>query len=204
MTFPKSLQSLGDRFSQLGRPLRILMALIAAAVFAIPAFLVFGYLTAYFLARSYVDELAQVFDLNTNVAKAIVWATFAGVVIFAGYAASFSRRKRMAGLAGILALLIGHSLILGYGTVKQSFDRKGNAIKCYIVTRDFIHLAEHPGIDPITGRECRPLTPQIAERVDAYKMGKRPIRIEAREPTFFEPRTGQPIVWYNVSKNDEI
>ena len=181
-----------------------MIAFVAAAVAVILVFLLFGHVTVYLLARSYVDELEQVFDLNENIAKAIVWATFAGAIILLGYAVSFSQRRRLAGLGGILALLIGHSLILGYGTVKQSFDRKGNAIKCYILTRESIRLAEHPGIDPVSGRECRPITPEIAERVEAYKNGKRPTKIEAREPTFFEPRTGQPIVWYYVSKNEEI
>src|SRR5262245_52147237 len=204
MTFPTYLQSLADRFSKLGRPLRIFVALIVAAVAVIPAFFLFWYLTLYLLARSYVDELAQVFDLNNNVARAIVWATFAVAVIFAGYAVSFSRRKRLAGLAGILILLIGHSLVLAHGRVNRPFDSKGNPTKCYVVTRDSIQLGEHPGVDPVTGRACRPVTPEIAERVEAYKNGKRPTKILVREPTFFEPRTGQPIVWYYVSKDDEV
>jgi hypothetical protein len=58
MTFPAYLQSLADRFSKLGRPLRIFVALIVAAVAVIPAFFLFWYLTLYLLARSYVDELA--------------------------------------------------------------------------------------------------------------------------------------------------
>jgi TPR repeat protein len=204
MTFPAHLHSLADRFSKLGRPLRIFVALIVAAVAVIPAFFLFWYLTLYLLARSYVDELAQVFDLNNNVASAIVWATFAVTVIFVGYAVSFSRRKRLAGLAGILILLIGHSLVLAHGRVNRPFDSKGNPTKCYIVTRDSIQLGEHPGVDPVTGRACRPVTPEIAERVEAYKNGKRPTKILAREPTFFEPRTGQPIVWYYVGKDDEV
>jgi hypothetical protein len=204
MTFPAYLQSLADRFSKLGRPLRIFVALIVAAVVVIPAFFLFWYLTLYLLARSYVDELAQAFDLNNNLARAIVWATFAAAVIFVGYAVSFSRRRRLAGLAGILTLLIGHSLVLAYGGVNRPFDPQGNPTKCYIVTRDSIQLGEHPGIDPVTGRVCRPVTPEIAERVEAYKNGKRPTKILAREPIFFDPRTGQPIVWYYVGKADEI
>jgi hypothetical protein len=204
MTFPAHLHSLADRFSKLGRPLRIFVALIVAAVAVIPAFFLFWYLTLYLLARSYVDELAQVFDLNNNVARAIVWATFAVAVIFVGYAVSFSRRKRLAGLAGILILLIGHSLVLAHGRVNRPFDSKGNPTKCYVVTRDSIQLGEHPGVDPVTGRACRPVTAEIAERVEAYKNGKRPTKILAREPTFFEPRTGQPIVWYYVGKDDEV
>lgn len=198
------LYSLADRFSKLGRPLRLLIIFLAAAIAVILVFLFFGYLTTYLLARDYVDEIAQVFDLNENIAKAIVWATFAGAIFLLGNALSFYRWRRLVGLTGILGLLIFHSLILSYGTLHQSFDRKGRAIKCYILTRDSIRLAENPGIDPISGRECRPITPEIAERVDAYKNGKRPTRIEGREPIFFDPRTGQPIVWFSLSKNDEI
>jgi hypothetical protein len=204
MTFPTYLKSLADRFSKLSRPLRIFIALIVAAAAVTLVFFLFWYVTVYLLARSYVDELAQVFDLNNHVAKAIVWATFAAAVIFLRYAASFSRLKRLAGVAGILILLIGHSLVLAYGSVNRPFDPQGNPTKCYLVTRDSIQLGEHPGVDPVTGRACRPITPEIAERVEAYKNGKRPTKILAREPTFFEPRTGQPIVWHHVGKDDEI
>jgi hypothetical protein len=98
MNISPHLQSLADRFSKLGRPLRILIGLIIAAVIVILAFFLFGYLAVYLLARSYVDQLAQVFDLNNYLARAIVWATFAAAVIFVGYAVSFSRPKRLAGL----------------------------------------------------------------------------------------------------------
>jgi hypothetical protein len=89
--------------------------------------------------------------------------------------------------------------------MNQNFRRAdGRATKCYVVTRDSIQLHEQPGIDPLTGRECRPVTPEIAERVDAYKNGKRPSRVVSAEPVFFEPRTGQPIIWYSVANNGEI
>ena len=35
------------------------------------------------------------------------------------------------------------------------------------------------------------------ERIQAYKWGNRPGRIETADPTFFSLRTGEPIVWYH-------
>jgi hypothetical protein len=76
--------------------------------------------------------------------------------------------------------------------------------KCYVVTRDHILYGENPGIDPATGRECRPLTAEVIERLRAYKWGNRSRRIEKGDPIFFSPRTGEPIVWYNRGKNSEL
>ena len=56
------------------------------------------------------------------------------------------------------------------------------------------------GIDPETGRKCRPLTPQIVEKIEEYRSGHRPKQITSNDPTFFDPITGEPVVWY--SKND--
>ena len=64
---------------------------------------------------------------------------------------------------------------VGSGADRDTFDpASGTARKCYIVTRDDIRYGETLGIDPATGRECRPLTAEVIERLRAYKWGNRP------------------------------
>jgi hypothetical protein len=90
-------------------------------------------------------------------------------------------------------------------TNREGFDPNSeNPTKCYIVTRDDIQYGEKPGIDPATGRECRPVTADVIERIGAYKGGDRPKRIESGDPTFFSLRTGEPIVWFHKNKDGEI
>ena len=80
----------------------------------------------------------------------------------------------------------------------QQFQK--NAKQCYIIQRDarapVIYRDHLPGIDPETGRECRLVTTGLIERLKEYAEGKRPGRIKARPPEFFDPRTSEPIVWY--------
>ena len=75
-----------------------------------------------------------------------------------------------------------------------------NAKQCYIIQRDarapVIYRDNRPGIDPETGRECRLVTTGLIERLKEYAEGKRPGKIKARPPEFFDPRTSEPIVWY--------
>jgi hypothetical protein len=75
-----------------------------------------------------------------------------------------------------------------------------NAKQCYIIQRDsrapVIYRDRLPGIDPDTGRECRLVTTSVVERLKEYAEGKRPVRIKAPQPEFFDPRTSEPIVWY--------
>jgi hypothetical protein len=58
-------------------------------------------------------------------------------------------------------------------------------------------------MDAETGRECRLVTTGLTGRLKEYAEGRRPVRIEAPQPEFFDPRTGEPIVWY-VDHSDTI
>src|SRR5215510_9346196 len=88
---------------------------------------------------------------------------------------------------------------------QSNFDpSSGTAMKCYVVTRDDIRYGEQPGTDPATGRECRPVTAEVIERLRAYKWGNRPRKIETTDPTFFSLKTGEPIVWYHKAQTGEI
>lgn len=155
-------------------------------------------LVYYYVARTYVEELADAYDLNPGITRAILWASFAGIVVLASYAFSLSRYKRRIGYVGLLALVIGHSLLLG--RIDANFRKNGVAEKCYVMTRTSIKTLNRVGIDPDSGRECRPLTPQIVEKIDEYRRGHRPKQITSNDPTFFDPTTGEPVVWF--FKND--
>jgi hypothetical protein len=80
----------------------------------------------------------------------------------------------------------------------------GQGEKCYVVTRDDIQFGERPGVDPATGRPCRPVTPEVLERIRAYNWGNRPRKIEATDPTFFSLRTGEAVVWYSKKENGVV
>ena len=47
------------------------------------------------------------------------------------------------------------------------------------------------------------MTTGLIERLKEYAEGKRPGRIKAPQPEFFDPRTSEPIVWY-VDHGDTI
>lgn len=198
------LNSIRAKLPGFGSPLRLLiMSGFALLALALVAWLS-NHIVLFFLSRSYVDQLAVALDINKYLATALFWATFGVAALFGTYAISFSRRRRVLGLGGLLALLISHSLILWLGTSGHFFERSGKPIKCYIITRDAIRYGGQPGTDPASGRDCRPVTPEIVERLDAYAGGARPHRLESSEPVFFEPRTGGPVVWYAAGANGQV
>ena len=200
-----SIAAAAGSISGLGSTARLALTIAASVLLLLVLFWVVDKFVLLFLTRNYVDEVANVFDLNDHLRSALLLITFLAAIFFARFVWSFSKRKRMIGLAGIFALLIGHSLVLAYGTKDKYFDRKGEAIKCYVLTRDGrVTYGEHPGIDAATGRECRALTAEILERLKEYEAGKRPQRITDSNPTFFDPRSSEPIVWYYRSKDNSI
>ena len=181
----------------------LLLTVVAVVVGALLALWVVDKVVLYYLTKTYVGEAARALDLNEHLETALVLITFIAVVYFAKQILSFSRNKRLIGIAGIFVLLIGNSLVLWYAT--KYFGPGGEALKCYVLTRDGqVIFRERPGIDPNTGRMCRPYTPDMLERLKAYANGKRPQRITGPNPTFFDLRSGEPIIWYFRRKDNGI
>lgn len=192
-----------NRFSSLSRPARIAVLAIGLLVSAAALFWLFNQTLYYLLAKNYADELSRAYNINRGFASALVWGSFAVIVLFAGFIFSFSKRKRAVGYLGILGLLIGHGVLLGMRD--STYDpRTGKTEKCYVISRDGIKILNHVGIDPDTGLECRILTPQMTEKYNAYRDGRRPQAVVDRDPTFFDPISGEPVVWYIKQKTGRI
>lgn len=196
------IEKLRNQIAQpLGRlniAVRFAVIILACVVIGGLIFWLCNELVYYYVARTYAEELADAYDLNTGITRAILWASFAALVVLAGYSLSFSKQKRRIGYAGLLALILGHSLLLG--RLDANFRKNGVAEKCFVMTRTSIKTLNRVGIDADTGRECRPLTPQMVEKIAEYKRGHRPTQITSSDPPFFDPTTGEPVVWY--FKND--
>lgn len=184
--------------------LRIVVGIAIGLAAIIILFWLLNQIFYYFIAKSYVDEIADVFDLEKDLAKAIAWLAVIPIAFFAAGAFSLSKRRRTIGVLGIIAMIVGHSLILAYGKSAIIFSRDGKSAKCYVITRDGVHYGNRPGVDPTTGRQCRLVTAELVERLREYEKGKRPTRVDASEPTFFDPRSGDPIVWYVKHKSGQI
>jgi len=152
----KLVARLRDRWSTVGPAIQLLIAAFIILISALAALWLVDKLLIYLLARSYVDDVADVFDLNKHLAKAIALTVFVIAVYLIGKTFSVSRTSRRIGYLGILVLLIGHSLVLWRGTNDQKFTTSGESIKCYVITHEGeVRYGERPGIDPATGRPCR-------------------------------------------------
>ncbi len=212
----KKASSIWDRISQTFAGLfnswtasngmaRIILWAIGAVVGAAVLLWLVDKAVLYFFARSYVDALANALDLSPYLTNALVLLTFLAAFFFAGNIWSFSKRKRLTGIVGLSGLLVLHSLAMWLATRNQTIDIRGNALQCYVLSRNgTVTYRQHPGIDPATGRECRPVKPELIERLKAYEAGKRPQRITDLDPVFFDPRSGEPIVWYYQAKDGRI
>jgi hypothetical protein len=177
-----------DALGKFSPLVRVLFILVGVLFLGAILFWAFNQAIYYFLARSYVEQIANAFDLDPHLADALVWLSFAAIIFFAGYTFSFNKQKRLIGALGFLALLVGHSLILSKADNLMA--------KCYVVTRNEIKVLNRVGIDPQTGLTCRLLTPEMAEKVREYQSGKRPTQIAGLPVVFFSTLTGEPIVWY--------
>lgn len=148
--------------------------------------------------KRYVREIGAAFDLNDHLTQVLLLVMLAVVGYFIKLCVSINEKKRKIGEFGILVLLVGNSLALWYAS-RSKLDGK-----CYVITRTGITYGEHIGTDPATGRECVEIKKDMRERLRAYETGKRPTRIVSDQPDFFDPRNGEPIVWYLLNASGEI
>src|SRR5258708_6382748 len=124
-------EKVGNRLSGFSGAVRTAILAGIVVVIAIVLFWLFNEVFYYLLAKSYADELSQAYNLNKGFTKALVWASFAAVVLFAGCTFSFSKRRRIVGYIGILTLLIGHGVLMGKRD--SNYDASGKTEKCYVL-----------------------------------------------------------------------
>jgi hypothetical protein len=198
VTFRQRIRHLVDSPNWLDS-VRLVTGVFGAIVGAIVLLWLIDKIVFYYVARSYVDEVAKALDLNLHLANALIILTFVVAIFFARFLWSFSKQRRIVGISGLAGLLIAHSLVLWWATRDQIID------KCYVISRNGnVTYREHPGIDPATGRECRPVTPAMVERLRKYQAGERPERVVSENPAFFDVVSGEPIIWYYQSKEGMI
>ncbi len=175
-----------------------------AAVVGLLGFVVANHLLAYYTAKSYTDQIADTFNINGHGARALALVSFALLVYFGSKIFSLAKRNRLIGYAGVLSLLVVHSLVLWRASEWTNFSPDGASIKCFVLTKESVRYSERLGIDQESGKECRPVTPQLVERLHSYEKGLRPTRVASDNPVFFDLRTGEPIIWYAKFDSGEI
>src|SRR5687768_11916097 len=91
-----SFRKIGEDIASLSafkaNPWRTVLAIAGGLVVLALVAWIFDKVFVYFLARSYVEEIATVFDLNKHLANAIVYLTFVAIVFFGGMVLSFSKK----------------------------------------------------------------------------------------------------------------
>src|SRR5438876_12117235 len=105
----QTLSGIRTKISQFTTPTRVLVVATAAIVLGLLLVWIANQVATYFVTRSYVEQIAKVFDINVHLANALTWIVFAILVVLGFYTFSFSRRKRLIGFSGILALLAANS-----------------------------------------------------------------------------------------------
>jgi hypothetical protein len=86
------------RISTLSHPWRLVIVVAVFAIVVLGLVWLLDKILIFLVARSYVQEIVDVFDLNKYLAIAIAWAVFAAIIILTRFVFSFSKLRRRAGL----------------------------------------------------------------------------------------------------------
>ncbi|KAJ8133678.1 hypothetical protein OY671_013108, partial [Metschnikowia pulcherrima] len=132
-----------QRLNGLSNPIRILVILALCLIAGIVSSWSFNQVFYYYLARSYVDEISDSFNLNRGFATALIWISFASIAVLSGWAFSSSKNKRNAGYAGLSALSVAHSVTIGMAD--KNFKSSGQAEKCFVMERNNVKIMNRVG-----------------------------------------------------------
>jgi hypothetical protein len=204
--FGPFVAGLKQTWSRLGDAKKGAFGVVAVVILAIPLLWLVDRIVLFLFAKSYIAEIADVFNIDQHMARAMALILWVIIIFFVSKLFSISHANRRIGFYGLLFLLVSQALLLSYGTKDHFFKpSSGEPTKCYVLSREGeVRYLEHAGVDPVTGRVCRTYTQETAERLRAYAGGKRPERILSSEVDFFDLRTGEPIVWFYRDKDGAI
>ena len=114
--FNRLKQNLTETFGALNKSNQIFIVAVCAILVLYIFLWLVDKLFIYLLAKSYVSEIADVFNLNTHLAAAASFVIFITFVYLLSLSFSFSRSRRIIGVLGLAAMVITHSLLLWQGT----------------------------------------------------------------------------------------
>lgn len=101
-----------------------------------------------------------------------------------------------------LILAAAYFASLSFITGDFRFTRGGDPAQCFIVFDDHVayRTISYEGIDPVSGRSCRAISPdqiQAVERLDQLlRSGASFDPLTEPSPTWFSPTSGVPLHWY--------
>jgi hypothetical protein len=112
----------------------------------------------------------------------------------------WKRRPVVTWWFGILAVYNG---LLATLTWNHNFDRDGHALRWYNIVDGVIRYAWSGGIDPETGRERKPVTPELWPTLEAFRTGRMRRVTPDNATVWFSQVTGDPELFY-VRRGTEI
>jgi Flp pilus assembly protein TadB len=102
--FNRLKQKLSETFAALSKSNQTLIIAVCTILVMYLFFWIVDKIFVYVLARSYVSEIADVFNLNTHLAAAASFAVFIMFVYLLSLSFSFSRSRRIIGVIGLAAI----------------------------------------------------------------------------------------------------
>jgi hypothetical protein len=191
-----------------GRAAVVVILVAIGAITVVVTFWAYDLYLTEQLVESYATSLASAFGVSPLLAKAAAFALFLPAGMALAWVFSFDKAKRRWGSSILAGAAAFYFLALWVATKDQKVSRQGDPLQCYVVTeqgvvwRDIRYL----GIDPGTGRPCKPaeayLLPTLA-RLDGLLRSGRSLEPIDPQGRFFTP-IGDPLVWFYRTSNGDL
>ncbi len=188
-----------------------IFAIILIILIIYPLLTVLNILSVKNIANSFIGDIDIVFGLNPYLTKAILAAvTMPLLWLFVQSFNIFNNKIRVLARALLVLSLVIYYIILWIGSDAFWFDRNGNPLKCYVLTKKSIifhrikHISEYE-VDQKTGKKCLPVTRGALRdlRIIKHVMNNGGVKELKSPKSFFDVQTGDPIVWYTHRKGGE-
>lgn len=183
--------------------LLLVVAVVTAAFLTSNAISFFGRFSLKLIADNYAKNLSIYIPLNEGFITTLTYVIFFALVYLASYIFSADPSHRKLGVIAIAVAFLTYNIVIGVAMMDNRIHPiSGKAMKCYVQlenTVKYFDLVEgnERKYDPVTGRPCIPITPELAEKLDKQEQQVLPRKIPANaEIDLFDRVFGTPVTWY--------
>jgi Domain of unknown function (DUF4145) len=189
------------------RTVRIVVFVLILALLALPFFVLANGMTIWQAYHLFVSSIAEKLGWSEYLIHALGLAlllpfSYSVRVTFSGIA-----KRRLAGMAALVAMAIGYNLMFYYATKDTPFIfSSGRGAKYYERTDQGIVLYDRAGYSPTTGQPLLPVTPEVWRdyQIELKQGEGSMVSIDPATHDWFNPNSGAPMLWYSRSSDGKF
>jgi len=189
------------------RTVRIIVFALILALLALPFFILANGITIWQAYHLFVSSIAQNLGWNEYRIQALGLILLLPFLSAVRLAFSWNVKRRLAGMAVLIAMAISYNLMFYNGTKNIFFiPGTGEVAQYYERTDEGCIFYGRNGYSPTTGRPLVPVTPDVVRacKIEHVQGANSMDPVDPATHDWFNPNSGLPMLWYSRTLDGKL